>query len=66
MSLYIYSIDNRIFISSVNPDTEDWPKIEDNSFEVKWEKRFTLEQQKNIIRNVLGDGLNSNSQIVVC
>jgi hypothetical protein len=67
MALYIFRLDNSLFISSINPDTNNGlQQLEDNSFEVKFDKRFSKENYPNIVRNVLGDGLNSNSQIILC
>lgn len=67
MAIYVFTLDSSIYVSSVNPDDPRTAQheLESNMFEVKNNKLFSEETYKNIIRNVLSDGINKTGIVVV-
>lgn len=67
MALYVFILDNKVYVSSKNPDDLNihMSELEDNAFEVKRDRRVSVEGMQGIVRNVLSDGVNDAKQVIM-
>lgn len=66
--LYVFEQDGNVYVSSLDPDTEDLETVMNNAFiaKVPYPTPLAPSIQANIVRNVLISGIDNTPHVVVC